>query len=43
MDLKDTYKNDGKNFNEKAIELFIKYEIISEENINYLREKGKIE
>ncbi len=43
MDLKDTYKNDGKNFNEKAIELFIKYEIVTEENIEYLREKGKLD
>jgi len=42
-DLSNTYKNDGKEFNNKAIELFIKYEIISEENIEYLREKGKIE
>lgn len=42
-DLSNTYKNNGKEFNEKAIELFIKYEIISEGNINYLREKGKIE
>lgn len=42
-DLSKTYKNDGKEFNNKAIELFVKYEIISEENIEYLREKGKIE
>ena len=41
--LKETYKNNGKEFNEKAIELFIKYDIVSEENINYLREKGKLE
>lgn len=41
--LKDTYKNNGKEFNQKAIELFIKYDIVSEENINYLREKGKLE
>lgn len=40
--LSKIYKDDSKEFNEKAIELFIKYEIISEENINYLREKGKI-
>ena len=38
-----TYKNNGKEFNQKAIELFIKYDIVSEENINYLREKGKLE
>lgn len=29
-------------FNERAIDLFIKYDIISEENINILKEKGKI-
>jgi uncharacterized membrane protein required for colicin V production len=42
-DLSKVYKNDSKEFNKQAIELFIKYEIISEENLNYLREKGKIE
>lgn len=41
--LEDVYKNNGKDFNEKAIELFLKYDIVSEENINYLREKGKLE
>ena len=35
--------DNGKEFNEKAIELFIKYDIVSDENINYLREKGKLE
>ncbi len=29
-------------FNERAINLFIKYDIISEENINILKEKGKL-
>ena len=41
--LSNTYKNDSSNFNEAAIELFLKYEIVSEENINYLREKGKLD
>ncbi len=41
-DLSKTYKNNSKEFNKQAINLFIKYDIISEENINYLREKGKI-
>ncbi len=37
------YKNDSKEFNKQAINLFIKYSIITEENVNYLRKKGKIE
>lgn len=41
-DLADTYKNDSSAFNDKAIELFVKYDIISRENVTYLREKGKI-
>ena len=41
-DLKSVYKTDSKEFNNKAIELFLKYNIISEENLNYLVEKGKI-
>ncbi len=41
-DLSKKYKNDKTSFNEDAIKLFIKYDIISEENINYLRKKGKI-
>ena len=40
--LSEKYKSDSKEFNDKAIELFIKYEVITEENANYLREKGKI-
>ena len=40
--LKETYKSDSKEFNDKAIELFIKYDVISEENVEYLRDKGKI-
>ena len=41
--LSKIYKDDSKEFNNQAINLFIKYEIISEENVSYLREKGKIE
>ena len=41
--LSETYKDDSKNFNKEAIELFLKYDIITEENLNLLREKGKIE
>ena len=41
--LSKTYKNNYKEFNNKSIELFVKYEIISEENLNYLIKKGKIE
>lgn len=36
------YKDKNKDFNEETIKLFIKYDIISEENINILKEKGKI-
>ena len=42
QELKKTYKTDSKEFNNKAIELFVKYDVISEENVEYLREKGKI-
>ena len=41
-ELSKVYKDDSKEFNKQAIELFIKYSIISEENVNYLRDKGKI-
>ena len=34
------YKNET--FNERAIELFIKYDIISTENVELLKEKGKL-
>ena len=40
--LSKIYKNNGEEFNEKAIEVFIKYDVISEENVDYLRKKGKI-
>ena len=42
-ELSDTYKKDSKEFNKKTIEVFIKYNIITEENVDYLRQKGKIE
>ena len=41
--LKETYKNNSKDFNEEAIKLFIKYDIVTEENIEYLRQKGKLD
>lgn len=41
-DLADKYKNNKKVFNDEAIKLFIKYDIISEDNINLLKEKGKL-
>ena len=41
-DLSKVYKTDSKEFNDKAIDLFVKYNIISEENLNYLVEKGKV-
>lgn len=33
---------DAKKFNEDAIKLFLKYNIVTQENINLLKEKGKI-
>lgn len=37
------YKDgENKDFNKETIDLFIKYNIISEENVEYLKEKGKI-
>lgn len=41
-DLADKYKNNKKLFNDEAIKLFIKYDIISEDNIDLLKEKGKL-
>ncbi len=41
-DLSGSYKSNSKEFNDKAIDLFVKYSIISKENVEYLREKGKI-
>ena len=42
--LSKDYKNkSSKDFNREAIEVFIKYDIITEENVEYLREKGKLD
>lgn len=37
------YKNSKGNMNEEMLDIFRKYDIISEENINILKEKGKLE
>lgn len=41
-DLSKEYKNNKTEFNSKAIELFVKYDIITEENVDYLKERGKL-
>jgi uncharacterized membrane protein required for colicin V production len=41
-DLTKIYKEDKEAFNEQAIALFIKYDIITTENVELLREKGKL-
>ena len=41
-ELSKEYKNDSENFNKEAIELFLKYDIISQENVDLLKEKGKL-
>ena len=41
-DLSKTYKNDKEKFSEEAINTCIKYEIISKENVEILKEKGKL-
>jgi uncharacterized membrane protein required for colicin V production len=38
----NSYKNENVDFNEKTIEIFLKYDIITQENIDLLRKKGKI-
>ena len=38
----DSYKGKDVDFNEKTIEILVKYDIVSEENIQYLKEKGKL-
>ena len=40
--LAETYKSSPKEFNDKSIELFLKYKIVTNENIDYLKKKGKI-
>lgn len=43
-DLKSKYKNtNSKEYNKEVINIFIKYEIISKDNVNILIEKGKID
>ncbi len=37
-----TYKDNKSKMNEEMIKIFIKYDIISDENVKYLKEKGKI-
>jgi len=41
-DTTDKYNKDKAKLNEEMIKIFIKYDIISKENVNYLKEKGKI-
>lgn len=41
--LREDYGNKTKDYNKKAVDLFLKYEIISGENLEILVEKGKIE
>ena len=42
--LSKSYKNKSSHeFNKEAIEVFIKYDIISDENVDYLRKKGKLD
>ena len=36
------YKNDKNKLNQETVKLFIKYDIITEENVQKLREKGKL-
>lgn len=38
----ESYKGKDVNFNEKTIEILIKYDIVSEDNIKMLKEKGKL-
>lgn len=40
--LSDKYRDDKITFNEEAITLFIKYDIITNENVELLKEKGKL-
>ena len=40
--LADQYKDNKESFNEAAIELFLKYDIITQENVDLLKAKGKL-
>ncbi len=42
-ELTEEYRTDKKKFNEETIKLFLKYNIITEENVEILRKKGKID
>ena len=41
--LSKEYKEDKDTFNNEAIELFIKYDIITRENVDLLKKKGKLD
>ena len=41
-DLRVKYGNNKKEYNKRAIELFLRYDIISEENVEILKDKGKL-
>lgn len=41
-ELSTKYKSNKSKFNSEAIKLFIKYDIITEENVEILKEKGKL-
>ena len=38
----NSYKEENIDFNDKTIEIFLKYNIVTQENIDILKEKGKI-
>ena len=40
--LADQYKGNKESFNEAAVELFLKYDIITQENVDLLKSKGKL-
>ena len=42
-ELTEIYKDDKKKFNEEAIKLFLRYYIITPENVEVLRKRGKID
>ena len=42
-ELTEKYRADKKKFNEETIKLFLKYNIITPENVEILRQKGKID
>ena len=42
-ELTEEYRTDKKRFNEETIKLFLKYDIITPENVEILRKRGKID